>query len=150
MIRLTRPANVFARLSAAACLSAACSFAALAQSVPRVAGQPSPPAAEAVRPGASAARGDADESFELNIAERRITEQHFFASTAVAAGEEGARGLDLRVGVAVGAERIDVTLRNVRGRVRFRGSLDALRRVLDARRTAETAAPPSPPSRDVP
>ena len=74
-------------------------------------------------------------------------------STTVSAGDEGARGLDLRVGVAVGAERIDVTLRNVRGSVRFRGSLDALRRVLDARRTAETVAPPppsSPPPRDVP
>ena len=85
----------------------------------------------------------------MNIAEQRITEQNFFASTAVAAGNEGARGLDLRVGVAVGAERLDVTLRNVRGSVRFRGSLDALRRVLEARRPAERVAPPSPP-RDVP
>jgi hypothetical protein len=89
------------------------------------------------------ARGEADENFDLNIVERRITEPDFFASTEVSAGDEAARGLSLRVGVAVGAERIDVLLRNVRGHVRFRASLDALRRVLDARRT--TTANETPP-----
>lgn len=143
-----RRANIFAPLFAAAFVLAVCASGALAQEPRRVESRPTQrPAADAGRP-AAAAQSDADESFELNIAERRITEQNFFASTAVAAGEEGARGLDLRVGVAVGAERIDVTLRNVRGSVRFRGSLDALRRVLAARRPAEPAAP-SPP-RDVP
>ncbi|MCA1616481.1 MAG: hypothetical protein LC800_20780 [Acidobacteria bacterium] len=60
----------------------------------------------------------------------------------------GAGALHLRVGVALGAERIDVLLRNVRGRVRFRGSLAALRRVLDAHRATPPAA--RPPRRDVP
>jgi hypothetical protein len=83
-------------------------------------------------------RGEADEDFDLNILERHITEQNFFASTELSAGDESARGLALRVGVAVGAERIDVLLRNVQGHVRFRASLDALRRVLDARRLAPT------------
>ncbi|MDT7602690.1 MAG: hypothetical protein QOF61_687 [Acidobacteriota bacterium] len=91
------------------------------------------------------ARGEADEDFDLNIAERRITEQNFFASTEVSAGDESARGLALRVGVEVGAESIDVLLRNVRGHVRFRASLDALRRVLDARRAPATETPPSVP-----
>ncbi|HVG28364.1 MAG TPA: hypothetical protein VM864_01455 [Pyrinomonadaceae bacterium] len=92
-------------------------------------------------------RGEADEDFELNIVERRITEPDFFASTEVSAGEAEARGLNLRVGVAVGAERIDVLLRNVRGHVRFRASLDALRRMLDARRAAQPTneAPPAVP-----
>jgi hypothetical protein len=96
------------------------------------------------RAGAEA-RGAADEDFDLNIVERRITEPDFFASTEVSAGDEAARGLNLRVGVAVGAERIDVLLRNVRGHVRFRASLDALRRVLDARRAAQPTndAPPA-------
>jgi hypothetical protein len=80
------------------------------------------------------ARSEADEDFDLDITERRITELNFFASTEVSAGDEAARGLALRVGVEVGAGRIDVLLRNVRGHVRFRASLDALRRVLDARR----------------
>jgi hypothetical protein len=143
-----RRANIFARLWAAAFVLVVCASGALAQEPRRVESQPRRPAADVSRP-AAAVQKDADESFELNIAERRITEQNFFASTAVAAGGEGARGLDLRVGVAVGAERIDVTLRNVRGSVRFRGSLDALRRVLEARRPAEGVAP-SPPPRDVP
>ena len=110
-----------------------------------------PPAAEQRPPAAAAtptppprAAGGVNEDFELNIAERRITEADFFASTSVG----GAAGsLSLRVGVALGAERIDVLLRNVRGRVRFRGSLDALRRVLDAHRTTP-ADGPAP--RDVP
>lgn len=79
------------------------------------------------------------ENFELNIAERRITERDFFASTAIEAGEASAHGLSLRIGVAVGASEIDLLLRNVQGRVRFRGSLEALRRVLDARRPAAGA-----------
>ncbi|MGA9994664.1 MAG: hypothetical protein WBP93_04570, partial [Pyrinomonadaceae bacterium] len=73
-------------------------------------------------------RTSADETFELNITERRITENNFEASTSIEAGDESARGLHLRIGVGVGAERIDVLLRNVRGMVRFRGTLD---RVLD-------------------
>ncbi|MCA1566447.1 MAG: hypothetical protein LC803_12560 [Acidobacteria bacterium] len=87
---------------------------------------------------------DVDENFELNIAERRITERDFFASTSIEAGESSAHGLSLRVGVAVGASEIDVLLRNVQGRVRFRGSLEALQRVLDARRPATTARPDVP------
>jgi hypothetical protein len=80
-----------------------------------------------------------NEDFELNIGERRITERDFFASTSVAAGDEQAQGLSLRIGVAVGAESIDVLLRNVRGRVRFRATLAPLLRVIEARR----AAPPA-------
>jgi hypothetical protein len=90
----------------------------------------------------TSAPGDVNEDFELNIDERRITERDFYASTAIEAGEESARGLYLRVGVGVGASQIDVLLRNVRGRVRFHGSLEALRRVLHARRPAATTATP--------
>lgn len=139
----TRLVNIFARLCSIACVSAACAACALAQESRREGGGRQRPAAEAARPGAATAQGEVDENFELNIAERRITEQNFFASTAVATAVEATRGVNLQVGVAVGAERIDVTLRNVRGRVRFRGSLDALRRVLDARRPAATDAPPT-------
>ena len=148
MSERARVVKVSARLLSVACALAFCASVASAQGPRREEGRQQRPAADAARPAAPAPQSSADENFELNITERRITEQNFFASTAVAAGDEGARGLALRVGVAVGAERIDVTLRNVRGRVRFRGSLDALRRVLDARRPAETAAPP--PARVVP
>ena len=107
--------------------------------------QPTAPQSRAQTRAADVARGEADENFDLNIVERRITEPDFFASTEVSAGDEAARGLNLRVGVAVGAERIDVLLRNVRGHVRFRASLDALRRVLDARRAAQPTNDAPPP-----
>lgn len=83
-------------------------------------------------------RTSADENFELNISKRRITERNFAASTTVEAGEETARGLLLRVGVAVGAEEINVLLRNVRGRVRFRATLDRVLKLLNSRRASST------------
>jgi hypothetical protein len=104
--------------------------------------QPAQQAAEQQRqPSASdpARRTEADENFELNIAERRITERDFAASTSVEAGEESARGLRLRVGVEVGASEIDLLLRNVRGSVRFRATLDRVLERLNARRATEAA-----------
>jgi hypothetical protein len=88
----------------------------------------------------TANRTSANETFELNITERRITERDFEASTTVEAGEETARGLYLRVGVAVGADEINVLLRNVRGRVNFRATLERVLERLNARR-APAAAP---------
>jgi len=92
----------------------------------------------------SASSAERDEDFDLDIAERRITEENYQASLSVALGEEARRsGLDLRVGVAVGASRIDVLLRNVRGHVRFRATLGQLLRLLDERRAGGAAAPAS-------
>jgi hypothetical protein len=76
----------------------------------------------------------------LNITERRITERDFAASTSVELGEETARGLLLRVGVGVGADEINVLLRNVRGHVRFRASLERVLERLNVRR-APTSVP---------
>jgi hypothetical protein len=132
--------------------SFAAAFIFVALSVAVAAQQPRPDAAgsRAVAPTvapATSTQSNVDENFELNIAERRITERDFFASTSIEAGESSAHGLSLRVGVAVGASEIDVLLRNVQGRVRFRGSLEALQRILDARRpaAAETTARPRVP-----
>lgn len=97
-----------------------------------------PPAIDAT------AQTNANENFELNISERRITEHDFHASTSVEAGEESAHGLNLRIGVSVGANDIDMFLRNVRGQVRFRASLDPLLRVIDARRNLAPTTSPSP------
>jgi hypothetical protein len=94
-----------------------------------------PTAAESVN------RTSANETFELNITERRITERDFQASTTVEAGEETARGLLLRVGVSVGADEINVLLRNVRGRVNFRATLERVLQRLNARHPAPGAAP---------
>lgn len=86
-------------------------------------------------------RTSASETFDLNITERRITEQGFAASTTVEIGEETARGLLLRVGVAVGADEINVLLRNVRGHVNFRATMERVLQRLNARRATSGAAP---------
>ena len=86
----------------------------------------------------------ADENFDLNIAERHINEPDFHAETAVEAGDSVARGLNLRVGVAVRAEDIDLMLHNVQGHVRFRANLGPVLRLLDARHGSQTATPPPP------
>jgi hypothetical protein len=123
-----------ARLACAVLLLTLVHASAAAQDPPARRAQTPP--APARGPGAER-RASADEDFELNIVERRITEDNFAASTEVEVGGGGAgRGLSLRVGVAVGAQSIDVLLRNVRGSVRFRGTLEPLLRLLDARRTA--------------
>lgn len=86
-------------------------------------------------------RTTANETFELNITERRITERDFAASTTVEVGEETARGLLLRVGVSVGADEINVLLRNVRGRVSFRATLERVLQRLNARHPAPETVP---------
>jgi hypothetical protein len=90
----------------------------------------------------TAQRTSADETFELNITERRITRRDYENSTSVEVFGEGTRGVNLRVGVAVGATSIDVLLRNVRGRVRFRGSLEQLLQRINARRPPPLRAAP--------
>lgn len=98
------------------------------------------PAPERAASDNGAARTNADETFELNITEQRITERDFAASTSVEAGEESAHGLHLRIGVGVGAEQIDVLLRNVHGLVRFHGTLDRVLDLINSRR-APNAGP---------
>jgi hypothetical protein len=91
-------------------------------------------------PAPSRQSADADEEFELNIEQRRISEKEFHAETAVET--EGERGLRLGVGVALWASDIEVLLRNVRGHVRFRGSLAPVLRLLEARRGTPKQPPP--------
>lgn len=138
--------RVIRRIAVAAlCVNALC-VVAFAQEPSREATGVNSPArriAPPALPGTQNATPDVDENFELNIAERRITERDFFASTAIETEPDATHGLSLRVGVAVGASEIDLLLRNVQGRVRFRASLEALQRVLDARRPAAT--PPGVP-----
>ena len=124
------------RVAAVCLLLSAGALPAAAQT--REAGAPAQP-----RPTPQAGT-TADEDFELNIDLRRINEADFQAETAVESG--GARGLWLRIGVTLRAGDIDVLLRNVRGRVRFRADLAPVLRLLDARPGAPqpTTAPPPP------
>jgi len=87
----------------------------------------------------SAAQTNADENFQLDIASRRITENNYQASTAIETDAGDTRGVDLRVGVFLNASRIDVSLRNVRGQVRFRGSLDSVLERLKLHRNSNPA-----------
>lgn len=145
MNRVVRRIAVAALVVAALCVAVA---AQEPQPSPRDAAgsQQNPPAPRVAPPASPAAQnagaGNVNENFELNIAERRITERDFYASTAIETDAGDSHGLSLRVGVGVGASEIDVLLRNVRGSVRFRGSLEVLRRILDARREP-TATPPA-------
>jgi hypothetical protein len=137
MNRVVRRSFIVALVVAVACVAVA------AQQQQRDAGVVNSPArrvAPAAISGTQRTPADVDENFELNIAERRITERDFFASTAIETDADNSRGLSLRIGVAVGASEIDVLLRNVQGRVRFRASLDALQRILDARRPVAAPA----------
>lgn len=87
-------------------------------------GQQAAPPDHPRQASATESRSVADERFDLDIGERRVTERNFSASTDVTAEDAGGHGLRVGVGAAVRAEEIDVTLRNVRGRVVFRGSLE--------------------------
>lgn len=72
----------------------------------------------------AAPQASADETFDLDIPERRITRSNYAASTAVAVHSGAARGLNLQVGVAVSAANINLRLHNVTGHVRFKATLD--------------------------
>jgi hypothetical protein len=114
-------------------LSAA-SAGTFAQTPPAESRAPAPPQAT------QGSGTDADEEFDLNIDLRRISEKDFHAETAVET--DGALGLQLGVGVALRANEIEVLLRNVRGHVRFRGSLAPVLRLFEGRRAAPTQTPP--------
>ncbi len=80
---------------------------------------------------APANQATANENFELNIASDRITETNFARSTAVELTQTTSGNVRLEVGVGVRAERIDVILRGITGRVTFRGSLESIRRRIE-------------------
>lgn len=102
---------------------AGAALALLALAAP-LAGQEAPPAGST----------RIDEEFQLDIAERRITETDFQASLAVELNPGETQGLALQIGTAVGAGQIDLTLRGVHGQVRFFGDLEPILRRLESHR----------------
>jgi hypothetical protein len=133
--------RAFLQAAAAIFLISACASLAVAQENWGTTPPPSAPAEQQNAAPASTQRTQVDETFELNITEKRITERDFAAKTSIEAGEESARGLRLRIGVELGASEIDVLLRNVRGSVRFRATLARVLERLNARRAPEGNAP---------
>lgn len=90
-----------------------------------------------------ATRTNVDETFELNIDERRYSQESFEAATAVGTKNTG-NNLDLQVGVALASGRIDLTLRNVHGSVRFRGTLDRILELFENRQAPSPITPGAP------
>jgi len=73
-----------------------------------------------------------DESFILNITESRTSETNYERSTQVEAGGlQNKAAVEVRVGAAVRAQNIVITLRGITGNVRFRSSLEKIRRLLE-------------------
>ena len=126
-------------LAAALCLLAVAAASSSATAQTRDDKMTAAPAAQATQPTGS----NADEDFVLNIDVRRIREGAFHAETEVET--DGTRGLRLRVGVALRASDIEVLLRNVQGRVRFRANLAPILRLLGERPAAARPAPGTSP-----
>lgn len=76
------------------------------------------------------ARISADENFQLAIGESRVVESNYERSTSVefSSADRQNAAVFVRVGATASAEKIEIVLRGVTGNVRFRASLDALRR----------------------
>ncbi|HVE57236.1 MAG TPA: hypothetical protein VNB22_10440 [Pyrinomonadaceae bacterium] len=73
----------------------------------------------------------ADESFTLNITESRTSETNYERSTQVeTGGVQNGTAVEVRVGAGVRAQNIVITLRGITGNVRFRATLEKIRRLL--------------------
>lgn len=84
-------------------------------------------------PADTVQRVSTDETFDLNIVERRITENDFFAATSVGFDSRDGKNVSMNVGVEVRAGKIDVLMRNVTGTVRFRGSVQKILDLINSR-----------------
>ena len=80
----------------------------------------------------------ADETFVLDIDERRFVKENFEVGTAVETGSATSQ-INVRVGVSLNAGRIEVLLRNVQGNVRFRGGLERILEIIEKRSTTPGA-----------
>lgn len=72
-----------------------------------------------------------DENFTLNITESRVTETNYERSTEVEIGASNDSAVEVRAGATVRAKNIVITLRGITGNVRFRASLEKIRRLLE-------------------
>jgi len=88
-------------------------------------------AAGQTRPGVPVDQLSADENFELNIGESREVEQFYKRSTSV---DIHTPNLSVGVGAEVRAQRIDLRLRGVSGRVLFRATLESLQHLIERAR----------------
>lgn len=77
------------------------------------------------------------DTHNIDIAQKRITETNYHNSEMVELAGPQAGGWHLQAGTAIHAQRIDLSLRNVRGTIRFRADssrLDGLKNRATIRR----------------
>ena len=72
-----------------------------------------------------------DTNIVLDAAEKHIVKTQFHNDEAVALSGNAAGGWHLYAGAAVDAQRIDLTMRNIKGAVHFRADWGRVRNVLD-------------------
>ncbi len=84
----------------------------------------------------------ANENFELNIVQDRITEAKFERSTSVELKNESYGSLRVEAGAGVRGEQVNVFLRGITGRVTFRASLEPLQKRIERLKTALTGNSP--------
>ena len=87
----------------------------------------------------------ASEEIVLDDAEKRIVETEYRAARAISAHGPEAGGWEVDAGAVIKARRIDLTLRNVRGVVRFSVNSNALSEVFarsERRRLARAGVTP--------
>lgn len=76
----------------------------------------------------------ADENFKLNITNKQVTETNYKAKVEVAVELKSAPEVAVGVGAKVEAQKITLTLKNIFGDVRFRGSLEKILNQINLRR----------------
>jgi hypothetical protein len=79
------------------------------------------------------------ETINLDIAEKRITENGFHASKAVEL-RPGEGGIHIQAGASISARAIELVLRNVRGTVHYRADTSRLQ---GARPSPDPTTPPA-------
>jgi hypothetical protein len=96
----------------------------------------------------AAAPAPRSEERELQIGERRIVHvEGYQVGRVVRLRSDDSGALTVDVGASLAARRIDVTVRNVQGRVRFHADLSSLSPRLQSLVSEVDGVPPSPTSR---
>lgn len=68
----------------------------------------------------------ADENFKVNITDKRVVETDYESKVELNVNSENRPAVSVNVGAAVRAGQITLTLKNIFGDVRFRGSLEKI------------------------
>ena len=68
----------------------------------------------------------ADENFKVSITDKKVVETNYESKVELKLNSETRPAVSVNIGAAVRAEQITLTLKNIFGDVRFRGSLEKI------------------------